>query len=168
MPPSLTSKRLLLVPLKPDKAVAATMVGWLNNPETMKYSEQRHKKHTIRSQMSYIRKTKLLWGIYMINRVALIGSISAHYDDHNSVANIGIMIGNNEARGYGYGYEAWETVCNSLAHSGVRKVEAGCMAINRPMMCICSHYGMVEEGRQEDHFMIGDDTCDLVHWGKIL
>lgn len=149
-----------------DEGIARTMVGWLNDPEITKYSEQRHKKHTIRSQMSYIRKTKLLWGIYRMDTVGLIGSVSAHWDDHNNVANVGIMIGDKGNMGSGYGFEAWKLVCDNLRTEGsVRKIEAGCMEINRAMMSICSKYGMMEEGRRDDHFVVGDTTCDLVLWG---
>lgn len=151
-----------------DEGIARTMVGWLNDPEITKYSEQRHTKHTVRSQMSYIRsfnrKTGGLYGIWRMNGVCIIGSITYHLDANNNVANVGIMIGDKENMGNGYGYEAWEALCN---HLYVRKIEAGCMAINRPMMSICSKYGMMEEGRQEDHFIVGDTTCDLVHWGKL-
>lgn len=165
---SLTSKRLMVTKINPDQGIAATMVGWLNDPEITKYSEQRHKKHTIRTQMSYIRKTELLWGIYRMDTMGLIGSISAHYDSPNNVANVGIMIGDKENMGKGFGFEAWKTVCDDLMYFGsVRKIEAGCMAINRPMMSICSKYGMMEEGRQQDHFIYRDFAVDLVHWGKI-
>lgn len=166
--PSLRSKRLLLIPMERDEGIARTMVGWLNDSEITKYSEQRHRKHTVRSQMSYIRsfnrKTGCLYGIWTLDGVRIIGSITTHLDPYNNVVNVGIMIGDKENMGKGYGYEAWETVCDNL---GARKIEAGCMSINRPMMSICSKYGMMEEGRQEDHFIVGDkDTCDLVHWGK--
>lgn len=157
----------------PDECIASTMVGWLNDDEITKYSEQRHRKHTVRSQMSYMRRAAIhdglvptgLWGIWRKDVVGIIGSITACWDKPNDVANIGIMIGDKENMGKGYGYEAWATLCDNLL---VRKIEAGCMAINRPMMSICSKYGMMEEGRQEDHFIVGEnETCDLVHWGKI-
>jgi RimJ/RimL family protein N-acetyltransferase len=172
-PLSIKSKRLLLTPMVPDERIARTMVGWLNDNEITKYSEQRHIKHTVRSQMSYMRRasrylwglsTTCLWGIWRMDGVCIIGSITATFDAPNDIANIGILIGDKENMGRGYGYEAWEALCD---HLPVRKIEAGCMAINRPMMSICSKYGMMEEGRQEDHFIVGDTTCDLVHWGKL-
>lgn len=162
-PKSLKSKRLLLESLPPLTHVVRTMVGWLNDPVITQYSEQRHKKHTIASQVQYLKDNPLLWGIYEMPSGHLIGSITAHYDEPNDVADIGLMIGDTENMGKGYGYEAWETLCNGLP---VRKIEAGCMEINRPMMSICSKYGMMEEGRREDHFVVGDTTCDLVLWGK--
>lgn len=155
-----------------DEGIARTMVGWLNDPEITKYSEQRHTKHTVRSQMSYIRSfnqrkgsmTGSLYGIWRMDGVCIIGSITAHLDPHNNVVNVGIMLGDKENMGKGYGFEAWQAFCDRI---GARKIEAGCMAINRPMMSICSKYGMMEEGRQEDHFIVGDTTCDLVHWGRL-
>ena len=164
-PQTIRSKRLHLESVPPFAHIVRTMVGWLNDPYITRYSEQRHIKHTIESQQDYLKRQELFWGIYdMSTGGSLIGSMTVNYDRPNDVANVGIMIGDKESMGKGYGYEAWEALCNQLP---VRKIEAGCMAINRPMMSICSKYGMMEEGRQEDHFIVGDTTCDLVHWGKL-
>jgi RimJ/RimL family protein N-acetyltransferase len=88
-------------------------------------------------------------------------------DEPNGIANVGILIGAKEYQGKGYGFEAWKRICDYLFIVwDIRKIEAGCMAANHAMINICQKYGMVEEGRQSDHFILDGKTTDLIHWGK--
>src|SRR4051812_27782950 len=166
----LKTPRLVLESAPVDRASVQTMVSWLNDPEIVKFSEQRHRTHTIDTQYQYIdsfRGSNLLLGIY--TESVMIGTISAHIDEPNRVANVGILIGDRCNQRKGFGHEAWAGLCNALCESGIRKIEAGCMEINRPMMRLCLHYGMMEEGRQDNHFILHNNSaslCDLVHWGK--
>jgi len=167
MPFPLKTKRLSLHNLIYDEEEMRTVVGWLNDPDVVKYSEQRHRPHNIQSQINYfnsIRHGDKYIGIYLGD--LLIGTITASIDRYNSVANVGIMLGEKTQWGHGYGQEAWSHFCDELFTDGIRKVEAGCMSINYRMMGICQHYGMVEEGRQDKHFIFGNKEADLVHWGK--
>jgi [ribosomal protein S5]-alanine N-acetyltransferase len=145
------------------------IVGWLNDPAVVRFSEQRHIKHTIASQYLYfdsVTRPNIYIGVY--NEGCLIGTLSVLIDERNNIANVGIMMGDKSKWGVGYGLEAWIGVCDELFALGIRKVEAGCMAVNYRMMAICQHYGMVEEGRQDEHFILdeGSPAVDLVHWGK--
>ena len=146
----------------------ATIVGWLNDPDVVRFSEQRHVTQNPIVQALYIKSFSApneYLGIYDVNNL-LIGTMTVYRDLPNRTANVGIMIGEKAAWGKGYGLEAWKTVCDDLFKNGLRKVEAGCMSINYRMMAICQHYGMVEEGRQLDHYMVMNGTADLVHWGR--
>jgi RimJ/RimL family protein N-acetyltransferase len=145
----------------------ATVAGWLNDPDVVRFSEQRHKSHDVQTQLNYFNIFKMgdrYIGVYRDN--LLIGTLTAHIDAKNDVANVGIMMGEKREWGKGYGIEAWTAICDELFMEGLRKIEAGCMSINYRMMAICQHYGMVEEGRQDKHYIIQGGTADLVHWGK--
>jgi ribosomal-protein-alanine N-acetyltransferase len=160
--------RLVLAPLLTTNASLSEMVGWLNNPLVVRFSEQRHRKHTMDSQLDYINSFKgedTLLGIHLQH--ALIGTISARIDVPNEVANVGLMIGDHEAWGFGYGLEAWSGFCEKLLDNNVRKIEAGCMLCNVSMMSICLRYGMMEEGRLEDHFIYRKIPISMVLWGKV-
>jgi ribosomal-protein-alanine N-acetyltransferase len=151
-----------------DDGSIKEIIGWLNNPKIVRFSEQRHTLHTMQSQRLYIcelGQADHYLGIYSYD--LLIGTITATMDVSNKVANVGIMIGDQSYWGKGFGFDAWSTVCDWLLNNHVRKIEAGCMCCNNAMMSICSHYGMMEEGRQEDHFLYHDIPMDLVHWGKL-
>src|SRR5687767_10524495 len=97
-------------------------VVWLNDPILMQYSEQRHKKHTVHSQLEYIHsfiephqyRKITVNGVY-------IGTISASIDAINSVADVGILIGSPHT-GHGHGCAAWRMFSYELHKLKVRKV----------------------------------------------
>jgi RimJ/RimL family protein N-acetyltransferase len=164
------TNRLNIKPLSDNDIELREIVGWLNNIEVVRFSEQRHRRHNLGTQRDYFRSINThsdhYLGIYTAIGSALIGTMTAIVDKNNMVANVGIMIGDRGAWGHGYGLEAWTGVCNELFHMGVRKVEAGCMAVNYRMMAICQRFDMVEEGRQDHHFLLEGEPVDLINWGK--
>ncbi len=145
----------------------ATMVKWLNDKNLMRYSEQRHKEHTVEGQCNYISTFKYPDFFLSIRKHSLlIGSITAYVDKPNSVANLGLLIG---WPGHGYGTEAWGMLLNGLRTNRIRKVEAGCMSDNIGMMRVCEKSGMLIEGWQNKHFILDDGSYShLVHWGLFL
>jgi RimJ/RimL family protein N-acetyltransferase len=147
-------------------------VDWLNDPEVVRYSEQRHKIHTVESQIAYVMS--FLGSQHTLRSIVIddgntglfIGSLTAYIDPYNSVANVGILIGHKASWGKGYGTEAWIMFCNSLFESGIRKIEAGCMSINVGMIEICRKYKMEREGTRPEHFVYQGLGCSLLQFGK--
>src|SRR5690348_16598806 len=91
-----STDRLWLAPLGTDLRVMSQLVEWLNDPEVVRYSEQRHRVHTIRSQYEYadsFRFPSLYRLIMLKTNNHMIGSITAHVDASNNIADIGILIG---------------------------------------------------------------------------
>jgi RimJ/RimL family protein N-acetyltransferase len=171
MTPPLSTFNLVLVPYQ-QRLLRQQHVDWLNDPETVKYSEQRHRKHTMDTQRQYLwtfPKNSHIWLIeYALSpttELKAIGTITAYIDEPNGVANMGIMLG--EKRGRGHGIAAWSTVMDYLFQNGIRKVEAGMMAVNGGMRAICRKSKMNYEGTQLDHFIFEGKPCDLLHYGKI-
>ena len=160
-----------LVMRLPMPQAAPLVVGWLNDPEVVKYSEQRHKKHTVESQLDYWKSPATvepnLVRIISLQENYAIGSISATIDQHNNIANVGILIGDKSKWGKGFGYEAWECFCNYLFfEKQIRKIEAGCMSINGAMNRICQKFGMWPEGVRKGHFLVDGKSVDLMTFGK--
>jgi len=165
----ITSEHLIIKEIDYDNdQTFKEIVGWLNNPLVVRFSEQRHHRHTVETQKDYISHM-ICEGVYRViyYEDKLIGTISAHLDDHNRVANVGIMIGDHSKWGLGLGHEAWNVFCDALLKTNIRKIEAGCMICNRSMMNICSKYGMMEEALLEDHFLYHEVPMSLVMWGKL-
>jgi RimJ/RimL family protein N-acetyltransferase len=164
---AIATKRLYLLP--PTSKDITRQIDWLNDPEVVKYSEQRHKKHDLRSQCEYVDSfspPNHLWAIH--HNGDPIGTISARIDKHNSVADLGILIGDRSQWGKGFGLEAWTEVMQFLFSNGIRKIEAGCMKHNLAMVRICGLSGMRLEGRRDVHFHLGDhDYSDMVLYGKL-
>lgn len=165
---AVATKRLMLESgASPALGDVWNMVKWLSDPEVVKYSEQRHKTHTVKSQLEYV--CSFVWPsqfrvILLDNK--LIGTMTAHVDTNNSVADIGIMIGDKTQWGKGYGTEAWNGLMAHLFNLGIRKIEAGCMQLNTPMLAIFSKNKMKREGFRSGHFMLDGTPVGMELWAR--
>lgn len=140
---------------------------WLNDPRNTKYSEQRHHVHTKESCAEYIQKCSMFWGIKEVDSGEWIGTIAAHIDEYNEVANLGILI-HWEYADKGYGKEAWTAVLDFLLQKRMlRKAEAGCMGDNEAMRKLCTGTGMFYEGERKNHFLnSAGHPVGLMMYGK--
>jgi len=166
--PGLTTERLTLVPFS-DQYLTAAYVGWLNDPDVTRFSENRHVHHTLESCREYmrqhIRTPHYFWAITITDSTAHIGNITATLDEFNLVADVGLLIGDKSFWGSGFGTEAWQAVLGYLlTEVQCRKIEAGAMAINAGMISIFGKSKMLEEGRRSKHFLLNDQEIDLVHY----
>ena len=167
-PKKIMTKRLLMVPFS-KKHLTSRYVSWLNNSETMRYSEQRYKTHTLESCKyywhSFTNTANQLWAIEDItNNYGHIGNINAYIDIHNKIADIGILIGEADIRGYGYGYEAFKGVSEYLfKNSEIRKLTAGTVSVNLPMIKLMKKMKMREDGIRRRHYSIEGEEVDIIH-----
>ena len=168
MTPALKTPRLILSPpLIHDQMNVDHYLKWLCDEQVVKYSEQRHKKHTPETQREYLKSFDGPLKIWEIKRNAKpIGTITVDWDIPNSIANIGIMIGETLVWGQGYGAEAWDAVCKYLFEEGVRKVEAGCMASNRRMRSTLERCGFEHEATIPNYFLFNGKPEDMTYYGK--
>lgn len=168
--PILHTKRLRLEPFSEDH-LTDRYVAWLNDPEVVRYSEQRHRRHTKITCRTYLRSFQdspnHFWAIIAPKEsVAHIGNISAAVDRHNLVADLAIMIGEKLVWGKGYGAEAWVAVCRwLLIDGGLRKVTAGTMAANEGMLGLMQATDMRREGGRRRQFLLEGKEVDLVQAG---
>lgn len=166
---TLETARLLLEPFR-ETHLTERYVAWLNDPEVVRYSELRHHRHTIASCRSYLAAFEsspdYFWAIRIKDgNQQHIGNISAHRDIYNKTVDIGILIGENEKWGCGYGSDAWGAVCRFLLEQpDVRRVTAGAMASNRGMASIALKAGMIEEARRKGYFLLDGRPEDIVYW----
>ena len=162
---SITTDRLRLRPLR---LVLPRHPVWLNDPEVVRYSEQRHVRHTAESCAAYLEtfdfETSFVWGI--VSGFDHIGNITARIDQFNDTADIGILIGERGCWGQGYGAEAWRAVCDYML-TRVRKVEAGTMGCNAGMLRVFHKTGMVIEGHRRAHFMVDGQPVDLTMAARV-
>ena len=167
--PTISTTRLTLRPLR--KPVPRNLV-WLRDPEVVRYSEQRHKDHTLSTQLHYVNSfvgKSRLWAIHRIDTGIHIGNFSARHDAPNDVADVAIMIGESTAWRRGYGTEAWQAACDwLLAQSGgnIRKLEAGCMRTNEAMLRIIRGSKFVQEGERLNHFLVNGNPVSALLFGR--
>lgn len=162
------TQRLRIVPFS-EKYLTPVYVSWLNDPEVVRYSEQRHRKHTLEScreyWQSFADSPSFFWAITAIDpMIGHIGNITAYVDTMNMVADVGIMIGDRKVWGKSYGLETWLAVCGYLLNEcGIRKVTAGTLAANKGMLRIMERSGMVADGRRTRHAIVEGVEVDIVH-----
>jgi len=163
----LYSSRLYIQEFSED-LLTEQYVSWLNDPEVVKFSEQRHRVHTLESCTRYYHSIKcsenLFLSIFGKDSVfGHIGNITVTIDPWNLVADIAIIIGEKKAWGVGIGCEAWQLVMNYLLKSTkIRKVTAGTMSINQPMLNVMRSSGMNIECYREKYFLWEESEVDLV------
>ncbi len=164
---AIVTKRLILAPWNGNLADLNKTVEWLNDITIMQYSEQRHKIHSLRSQLDYLESIQPP-NLYrqIIHDSRLIGSVTAFIDRHNRIADMGILIGDKNAWGQGLGTEAWIALMDHLLNTGTRKIEAGCMDLNQPMIAIFKKSGMRYEGCRESHFLCDGEPRAVEYWGR--
>lgn len=146
-------------------------VDWLNDPVLMRYSEQRHRYHTLESNQAYAagfdQQTKFLWAIVDRQDDAHIGNINAYIDRSNGVADIGLLVGDRARQGRGLGGEAWMGVMHALfIVERVRKITGGCAATNASMRRIMERAGMVDDGIRSRQLIIDGIGVDMIHMAK--
>jgi [ribosomal protein S5]-alanine N-acetyltransferase len=167
--PVIETPRLRIVPFS-ETHLTMNYVNWLNDPEVVRFSEQRHLSHTIEScrlyWLSYPNSPNYFWAITVSEgRFGHIGNINAYVDEKNRLADVGILIGEKAAWHQGYGLEAWNAVCNFLLEvAEMRKITAGTLADNKGMLRIMERSGMVADGHRVRHYSFEGKETDIVYW----
>jgi ribosomal-protein-alanine N-acetyltransferase len=167
--PSLQTPRLLIRPFL-SSDISERYLAWLNDPETVRYSELRHARHDRVSCEAYLRSFEgtqdHYWAICAQDAaLGHIGNIAAHLDLPNGRADVGILIGERGAWGRGFGSEAWSEVCRFLLGlPSIRMVTAGAMASNAAMVQLAVRSGMAEDARRLGFFLLDGKAEDAVFW----
>lgn len=158
--------------LRPLSKATARNIAWLRDPDVVRFSEQRHRTHTLSSQLRYISDfggRSHIWGMYLVQNGEHIGNISAMHDEPNNVSDVGIMIGETKYWGGGYAKEAWARVCAWLLDQScgdIRKLEAGCMQNNEAMLKIIRGSGFSWEGERKNHHLFNGSPISTVLFGR--
>lgn len=163
----ITTTELCLTPLG-SKHITTEYLGWLQDPQLMKFSQQKSRVHTLASCRAYAQnfdhQTRCLWAIET-TAGSHIGNINAYLTPEHQLADIGILIG-SKAAGRGWGTQAWQGVMQCLFQSyGARKVTGGCLSTHEAMIAIMTRVGMMDDGRRTGHYLHEGEAIDVVHMG---
>lgn len=160
--------RLILEPFDLERHLTPRYVAWLNDPQVVRYSEQRHMSHSLESCKRYAEWFRGTAGFFWAIELkaagrAHIGNLAAYVDERNRIAELSILIGEPGHGGKGLGTEAWAAAMRHLLDTvRVRKVHAGTMTENRPMLRIFEKTGMRIECRRSRHYLLEGREVDLV------
>ncbi|MFK8082830.1 MAG: GNAT family N-acetyltransferase [Granulosicoccus sp.] len=166
--PDLKSERLCLRSFS-ERHLSERYVSWLNDTDTTKFSEQRHRLHTMGSCRQFVQSFSTgpnqLWAIETSDTEEHIGNVTVSHDTNNRIADIGILIGSKTVRGCGYGYAAWKAVLEYLSgRDDIYKITGGCMQPNKAMVRIMESCGMTLDCIRADHFLLDDLPANLVYY----
>ena len=162
------AERIRLVPFC-EEFLSGDYVAWLNDKELMRYSEQRHREHTLASCRAYLESFRgtpnYFWAVVRREDGAHIGNLNVYVDVNNSTADMGLLIGRADAAGRGYGLEAWTVAMGFLIDElGLRKVTGGAMSDNKAMVKIMRRSGMEPDGVRKRQFLRRGGEVDAEYW----
>jgi [ribosomal protein S5]-alanine N-acetyltransferase len=146
-------------------------LAWLNDKEVVKYSNQRFLTHDYETAINYLKSFKNTSNLFLAireleNRI-MIGTMTVYQATQHGVADVGIMIGNRQFRGRGLGIAAWNTVMNFLLNElKVRKITAGTIRSNKPMIGIMERTGMNCEALLPGQQLLDDVPEDVFLYAK--
>ena len=149
------------------KFITKEYISWLNNKNLNKYSRLSFKKNNKRDALNYLNSMKrnLFFAIVSKNNNKHIGNIAAYLDKNNKTADISILLAYQKR---GYGYAAWKEIMKKISLMNYRKITAGTMIINTPMIKLFKKSGMKFEYKKKKHFIHKKKLIDLVGYYKFI
>ena len=165
------------LPLKGDRVLVRPFVendlsdeyvSWLNNPETVRFSNQRFLDHDIVSVRRYFASfegsSNAFFAIEDAQTQQHVGTMTVYVQPHHRTVDVGILLGK---RGNGYGKEAWRLLVDWLLDTcQARKVTAGTIICNYGMIRLMEHAGMHHEATRVDQEVIDGQPQDIVYYAK--
>jgi RimJ/RimL family protein N-acetyltransferase len=144
-------------------------IGWLNDKSLMRYSEQKFCQHSIESSrdymFSFVGTPNFFWAIEDSTNDKHVGNLNAYVDPRNQTADLGILVGGAPSTSQGIGTEAWMAACDFLfRYSGMRKITAGTLGVNKPMIRVFEKAGMQDDGIRARHVVWEGGEVDMLHF----
>ncbi len=157
------------VELRPFTAADITpaYLGWLRDPEVVRFSNQRFRTHTAESCAAHLASFRgtpnLFLSILRQGDGRPVGTMTAYVSAPHGIADLGILIGDRGCWGQGIGLDAWQTLMAHLfQHSRLRKLTAGTLRPNVGMVRIMERAGMRLEGVRERQEIIEGVAVDAL------
>jgi RimJ/RimL family protein N-acetyltransferase len=166
----LKTPRLYLRPFKTSD-INSIYLGWLNDPEVVRYSNQRFVLHTASSCYAYFASFVDTSNSFFLIEESIdgkpIGTATVYRLLHHGTADIGLMVGERCRWGQGYGREAWEAILEAVLNEpGLRKVTGGTVRPNRAMISIMEKSGMKRESVRFGQELIDGIPVDILCYAK--
>lgn len=166
----LLGKHTTLVPFEISD-IDDAYVGWLNDQQVVKFSNQRFLKHDRESCLRYFASFKdsgnLFLSIRRLDNNVQIGTMTAYVSRHHGTVDVGIMVGEKSVWGSGVGGDAWDTLANWLLEKKkIRKLTAGTLACNFGMVNVMKRSGMYHEATRKEQEIVDNECIDVVYYAK--
>ena len=163
------SNKRISIDIFTEENITSEYIAWLNDPIVVQYSNQRFLSHTRETCNNYFKSFKdtdnLFLSIQLNSNKLAIGTMTIYRDLHHQLADVGIMIGNKNYWGQGFGLEAWRLVTGYLATcSNIRKVTAGALDCNFGMIQLMINSGMKPDGIRVRHELMRGVERDIKYY----
>lgn len=149
--------------------LTSAYLGWLNDPEVVRFSNQRFRSHTRESCAAYLESFRGTANDFLSIKAdgEAIGTMSVYRAVPHRTADVGIMIGDRAYWNGGYGQDAWSTLLDwLLTHGGTRKVTAGTLACNKGMVRLMERSGMTLEGTRKAQELVDGKPIDILLYAR--
>ena len=136
--------------LNPNKDISVKYLNWMNDKNIHQYTEQRHKKHTIKDIKKFIieknkSNNEFLYGIFF-NDIH-IGNIKLGPIDHvHKYAIISYFIGNKDMHNKGLAAIAIKKIITIAKKKKIKKLKAGVYEMNVASIKVLKKNGFTKEG----------------------
>jgi ribosomal-protein-alanine N-acetyltransferase len=166
----ITGERLYLCPFT-ESDITADYIRWLNDPEVVRFSNQRFRHHDEKNCLAYLRtfvdSDNLFLAIRLCEDKRLIGTMTAYVSSHHGTADMGLLIGERGLWGQGFGLEAWNLLLDYLLRNRkLRKITAGTLRCNVGMTRIMERSGMRMEAVRSQQELVDGEPQDVLHFAK--
>ncbi|MDP3511304.1 MAG: GNAT family protein [Sulfuritalea sp.] len=166
----LSGERLYLCPFT-ESDITVDYIRWLNDPEVLRFSNQRFRHHDEKSCLAYLRtfadSDNLFLAVHLADDKRLIGTMTAYVSSHHGTADLGLLIGERGLWGHGFGLEAWNLLLDYLLRDcKLRKITAGTLRCNLGMTRIMERSGMRLEAVRSQQEMVDGEPQDALYFAK--
>lgn len=167
---SLSGSKVVLRPFE-STDITAEYIAWLNDPQVVRYSNQRFVRHTEEScrcyYESFANTANLFVSVRMPGDDLAVGTMTAYVSSQHETVDLGIMIGRRSVWGGGVGQDAWNTLLEwFIVQRRIRKATAGTMRCNQPMIKLMERSGMTLEAMHPKQELLDAVPQDLLYYGK--
>jgi ribosomal-protein-alanine N-acetyltransferase len=161
------TQRLTIIPFH-RRFITSRYINWLNDPDVTRFSNQSSQIHTKDSCIDYLdshhNSGNMFWAIIEVREgYGHIGNINAIVDKKFQVADLGILIGEKQLWGKGYGLEAWLLAVDYVfSNTSVSKITGGTPLNNKAMISIFRKAGMREQTPAIVQDMVAGELIDCI------
>ena len=139
----------------------------------MRYRWQSEQLHSRLSALSYLasfhQTDNLFLAIDDIETDKSIGTMTVYIEKHHGTADIGILIGERNVWGKGFGFDAWSTIMDHLSKSReIRKITGGAVSLNAGMIKVMERAGMTLEATRKAQRVIDGQLVDEVLYARFV
>lgn len=164
----LVGKRVLVRPFTPGD-ITESYLGWLQDPEVVRFSSQRFRVHTMETCQAYLDSFKRSPNHFLAlcdqGSGVMLGTLTVYRSVPHGTADIGILVGERRVWGQGIGAESFFLVLSALKACGaIRKVTSGTLAVNHGMVRILEKVGMRHEVTRAAQELLDGELVDVVYY----